>query len=97
MAVVLCVGMLVTVLWVIVSGVPEFQCEAGIRFSARRVYVFHRILGRLRLRHADRHVHLLGYYDICYVGGEVRNPERVIPRSIIYSVIGIASIYCSPR
>jgi amino acid transporter len=36
---------------------------------------------------------LLGYYDICYVGGEVRNPERVIPRSIIYSVIGIASIY----
>ena len=36
---------------------------------------------------------LLGYYDICYVGGEVRNPERVIPRSIIYSVIVISTIY----
>ena len=35
----------------------------------------------------------LGYYDICYVGGEVRNPARVIPRSIIYSVIGVAVFY----
>jgi amino acid transporter len=35
----------------------------------------------------------LGYYDICYVGGEVRNPERVIPRAIILSVIAVAGIY----
>jgi APA family basic amino acid/polyamine antiporter len=27
------------------------------------------------------------------VGGEVRNPERVIPRSIIYSVLAVAAIY----
>ena len=35
----------------------------------------------------------MGYYDICYVGGEVRNPARVIPRSIIYSVLAVAAIY----
>jgi amino acid transporter len=35
----------------------------------------------------------LGYYDICYVGGEVRNPGRVIPRSIIYSVVAVAALY----
>jgi amino acid transporter len=35
----------------------------------------------------------LGYYDICYIGGEVRNPARVIPRSIIYSVIAIGAAY----
>ena len=35
----------------------------------------------------------LGYYDICYVGGEVRNPGRVIPRSIVYSVLAVAVIY----
>src|SRR5437763_1203585 len=34
-----------------------------------------------------------GYYDICYLGGEVRNPERVIPRSIIFSVLAVAVIY----
>ncbi|MEW6128764.1 MAG: amino acid permease [Acidobacteriota bacterium] len=35
----------------------------------------------------------LGYYDICYIGEEVRNPGRNIPRSIIISVIAVAFIY----
>jgi amino acid transporter len=35
----------------------------------------------------------MGYYDICYVGGEVREPARVIPRSIIISVLAVAAIY----
>lgn len=30
----------------------------------------------------------LGYYDICYIGDEVREPARVIPRSILYSILG---------
>src|SRR5262249_5807871 len=35
----------------------------------------------------------LGYYDICYIGDEVKNPGRTIPRSIIISVIAVAAIY----
>ncbi|HSE20547.1 MAG TPA: APC family permease [Pyrinomonadaceae bacterium] len=35
----------------------------------------------------------LGYYDICYIGDEVREPGRTIPRSIIISVIAVALIY----
>ena len=35
----------------------------------------------------------LGYYDVCYIAGEVRSPGRVIPRSIIISVIAVAAIY----
>jgi amino acid transporter len=37
----------------------------------------------------------LGYYDICYIGEEVRDPGRTIPRSIIISVIAVALIYFS--
>ncbi|MBK9317215.1 MAG: amino acid permease [Acidobacteria bacterium] len=37
----------------------------------------------------------LGYYDICYIGDEVKNPGRTIPRSIIISVIAVALIYIS--
>jgi amino acid transporter len=36
---------------------------------------------------------LMGYYDICYVGGEVREPARTIPRSILWSVVVVAAIY----
>jgi len=35
----------------------------------------------------------LGYYDICYIGDEVKNPGRTIPRSVIISVIIVALIY----
>ena len=35
----------------------------------------------------------LGYYDVCYIGEEVRDPARVIPRSILISTIAVAIIY----
>jgi amino acid transporter len=35
----------------------------------------------------------LGYYDVCYIGDEVRSPGTVIPRSILVSTIGVALIY----
>ncbi len=35
----------------------------------------------------------LGYYDICYIGDEVKNPGRTIPRSVLISVVAVALIY----
>ena len=35
----------------------------------------------------------LGYYDVCYIGDEVRDPGRVIPRSILISTAAVAAIY----
>jgi amino acid transporter len=35
----------------------------------------------------------LGYYDVCYIGDEVRDPGRVIPRSILISTLAVAAIY----
>ena len=35
----------------------------------------------------------LGYYDVCYIGDEVKNPGRVIPRSILISLVAVAAIY----
>ena len=33
----------------------------------------------------------LGYYDVCYIGDEVKDPGRVIPRSILISTIVVAA------
>ena len=35
----------------------------------------------------------LGYYDVCYIGDEVKDPARVIPRSILLSIVCVAAIY----
>src|SRR5947209_160639 len=29
----------------------------------------------------------MGYYDVCYIGDEVREPARTIPRSILYCIL----------
>lgn len=35
----------------------------------------------------------LGYYNVCHLGDEVRNPEKTIPRAILISVLLIAFLY----
>jgi amino acid transporter len=35
----------------------------------------------------------LGYNTTAYLGAEVRDPGRVIPRSIVFSILGIMSLY----
>jgi basic amino acid/polyamine antiporter, APA family len=93
LTVVLWVGMLATVLWVIVSGLANFNPKVVFDFPPN-AFKFSTgfVLG---LGHAMgiAMYDFLGYYDICYVGGEVRNPERVIPRAIIYSVVAVGCIY----
>src|SRR2546422_8018752 len=35
----------------------------------------------------------LGYYDVCFIGDEVKDPGKVVPRSILISIVGVALIY----
>jgi len=34
-----------------------------------------------------------GYYNVCFLGGEVRNPQRNIPRAVLLSIAAIAALY----
>jgi amino acid transporter len=35
----------------------------------------------------------LGYYNVCYLGGEVRDPARTIPRSILASALTVVVLF----
>jgi amino acid transporter len=34
----------------------------------------------------------LGYYNVCYLGDEIKKPGRTIPRAVILSILGVAVI-----
>ena len=34
-----------------------------------------------------------GYYNVCYLGGEVRDPARTIPRSILVSALAVVVVF----
>jgi APA family basic amino acid/polyamine antiporter len=93
LTVVLWVGMLITVLWVIGSGLAHFNPKVVFDFPPRAFNFSLGFVMGLGQAMGIAMYDFLGYYDICYVGGEVRNPERVIPRAIIYSVIAVGAIY----
>jgi fructoselysine transporter len=82
-----------TIVWIIVSGlmngqndIPLLPGDSGSFFSfAFWAAVSH---GSLKTVYA-----YLGYYNVCHLGGEIKEPGRNIPRSIFISIVGIAVLY----
>jgi amino acid transporter len=91
--VVLWAGMLLTVLVVIVSGLTHFNAAVAFDFPPNAFTFSVGFAAGLGSAMLIAMYDFMGYYDICYVAGEVRNPSRVIPRSIIWSVIAVAILY----
>jgi amino acid transporter len=86
-------GTLVTVLAVIVTGAMHFDARIAFDFPPG---AFNFSLGFFLGLGAAARVGIydyLGYYDVCYIGDEVRDPGRVIPRSILISTAAVALIY----
>jgi amino acid transporter len=87
------IGTLLTTLGVIVTGAVHFSAARAFDFPPG---AFTFSLGFLFGLGAASRIGVydyLGYYDICYIGDEVKDPGRTIPRSIIISVICVAIIY----
>jgi basic amino acid/polyamine antiporter, APA family len=87
------VGTLLTTIAVIASGILHFDSRVAFDFPAD---AFSFSLGLLFGLGAASRVGVydyLGYYDVCYIGDEVKDPGRVIPRSIVISTVAVAAIY----
>jgi amino acid transporter len=87
------IGTLLTTLAVIVTGAMQFNPARAFDFPPG---AFNFSLGFLFGLGAASRIGVydyLGYYDICYIGDEVKNPGHTIPRSIIISVAVVAIIY----
>src|SRR3954453_21889350 len=95
LTVVLWVGMLVTVLWIIGSGLGNFNPKVAFDFPPGAFRFSAGFVAGLGSAMLIAMYDFMGYYDVCYVAGEVRNPERTIPRSILISVVVVAAIYAA--
>jgi amino acid transporter len=93
LTVTLWIGTLVTTLAVILSG--AFNFNPAIAFDLPPD-AFRFSLGFFIGLGASARIGIydyLGYYNICYIGDEVKAPGRVIPRAILISVVAVALIY----
>ncbi|HVH66442.1 MAG TPA: APC family permease [Gemmatimonadales bacterium] len=82
------VGTVATMAAVGATGLPHFDATRAFSFPPG-AFAFNRgfVLG-LGSAALIAVYDYLGYYDVCYIGDEVRDPARVIPRSILYAILG---------
>jgi len=86
-------GVLCTLVWLIWDGATHFETRLAFGFPAGAwdlSWVFFVGLGHATMETIYTY---LGYYNVCQLGGEVKEPERNIPRSIFISIAGIAILY----
>src|SRR5580704_12102859 len=86
-------GVLLTTGAVIFGGVGHFDPKVAFDFPP---HAFDFSLGFVFGLGAAARIGIydyLGYYDVCYIGDEVKNPGRNIPRSILISLAAVAFIY----
>ena len=96
------IGRLSIVMWTVVVGTALWITITGlIHFDARRAFdfppgafaptsaFFFGLGGATLIAMYDYG----GYNNVCFFAGEVRKPERVIPRSILLSIAAVSALY----
>src|SRR5690348_10180888 len=92
-SVLLWAGVIGTLLWLIWGGATHFNAKMAFDFP-RGAFSFSWVwFAGLGSAMVSTVYSYWGYYNICNLGGEIRDPERNIPRGIFLSILGITALY----
>ncbi len=86
-------GVIITMLWIIGGGIAHgnfLQPISRINDGLNIDYAFVTAIGYASVKTVYSY---LGYYNICHLGGEIKNPAKNIPRSMFLSIAGISILY----
>jgi basic amino acid/polyamine antiporter, APA family len=86
-------GVILTVAWIIVSGIFSFDSKLAFDFPPNAFTLDSAFFMGLGAAMLIALYDYWGYYNVNFFGGEVENPTRNIPRAIIYSILAVAGIY----
>jgi APA family basic amino acid/polyamine antiporter len=87
------IGTLATMVSVLAIGLPHFHPRLAFSFPPHAFDFSRGFFLGLGSSMLIAMYDYLGYYDVCYIGDEVRDPARVIPRSILYCILMSAAGY----
>jgi amino acid transporter len=90
---VLFAGVLAAIAGVIVSGFAHAAATGGWQMPASAPLSIPAALSGLAQGTLLATYCYWGYYNICFLGSEVRRPERTIPRAILLSVLFVSAFY----
>jgi amino acid transporter len=86
-------GVLAVILWILVEGFWHFDAARAFDFSGQASHWpahFASGLGGAMILALYAY---LGYYNVCYIGDEVRDPGKTIPRAILLSAALVCVLF----
>ncbi len=86
-------GVILTVGWMVVAGLINFNPRQVMEFPPNAFRLSREFFFGLALASRFAIYDYWGYYNICFLGGEVRRPEQTIPRAVLLSIAAVAAIY----
>ncbi len=92
LGIVLCTGTIITVLTVIAAGLANFN-SALIEFPPNAFRLDQQFASGLGAAMLIAIYDYLGYFNVCHLGDEVRQPHKTIPRAVMGSIVIVASVY----
>jgi APA family basic amino acid/polyamine antiporter len=87
------VGVALAVGWVIVAGLTHFSAARAFDFPPGAFTLSPAFFTGLGASMLIATYDYWGYYNVCFLGGEVKDPGRTIPRALIISIFAVAAIY----
>lgn len=93
LSIVLWVVVLLTIGWILIAGISNFNSARVFDFPAGAFDInglFFVGLGRATLNAVYDYG---GYNNVCFFAGEVKDPARTVPRTILLSIAAVALIY----
>src|SRR6266404_4980753 len=90
---VLWVGVMGTIGWIIFVGLTHFNARQAFDFPPGAFTLsrdfFHGLGGAMLIAAYD----YWGYYNVCFLGDEIKEPGKNIPRALLLSIAAVACLY----
>ena len=93
LAVIMLVGVFITIGWVIGVGLFNFSPAQAFDFPPEAKSFNGTLLASIGATSILAMYNYGGYNQVCFIGGEIKDPGRTIPRSILLSTFIVAALY----
>ncbi|HZD31408.1 MAG TPA: APC family permease, partial [Candidatus Angelobacter sp.] len=87
------VGVAVAIAWIIFAGLTHFNAARAFDFPPGAFHLSPQFFTGMGAAMLIATYDYWGYYNVCFLGAEVKDPGRNIPRALILSIVAVAAIY----
>ena len=82
-----------TMAWIIFAGLTHFNSARAFSFPPNAFHLSHSFFLGMGSAMLIAAYDYWGYYNVAFIGGEIKNPGKTIPRALLLSILLVACLY----